>query len=162
MAGKNREDTEYEELYNQLKRLNIPLLTLDKNWHDLFPEGKPDEIEKLEKEVNNALKNRGKARTEKEELNNLKQTLLKQIVDNMDAEENSRASKKVEKSKKLIEEINDKLILIEDRELSLPDELQEANTKLFMEGMEELFGKVIQNKKDMDCLLYTSPSPRDS
>lgn len=70
----------------------------------------------------------------------------------MDAEENSKASKKIEKSRELIEEINDKLILIEDRELSIPNELQEANARLLMEGMEELLGKVVDNERDIENL----------
>ncbi|MFQ9934112.1 MAG: hypothetical protein ACLRVQ_06735 [Lachnospiraceae bacterium] len=152
MAGKGIEDADYEEIYNEIIREDMPVVTLDKGWHDLFLEGKSKEIDRLEKEVNNALKGQGRVRTEKEELNKLKQTLLKQIVDNMDAEENSKASKKIEKSRELIEEINDKLILIEDRALSIPNELQEANARLLMEGMEELLGKVVDNERDIENL----------
>lgn len=148
---KSEEDTR-EQFFNAVKKSNIPLLTLDKGWHDLFYEGKPKEIERLEKELNDAIKSQGKINSEKEELNNLKQTLLKQIMDNMDAGENSRASKKIEKSKELIGDINDKLILLEDKQLDAPDIIRTANAKLLMAGMDELCRKNIETKKEIEEL----------
>lgn len=152
MARRADDDIDYDAIYNELMLMNIPLLTLDKGWHDLFFEGKSKEIEKLERELNNALKSQGRINSEREELNRLKQTLMKQIVDNMDAGDNSKASRKVEKSRDLIEEINDKLILIEDKQLSTPDNIREANTKLLMEGMDELCRRTGKNEEEIDEL----------
>lgn len=152
MARRENGETGYEEIYNEIKALRIPVLTLNKNWHDLFFEGKSREIERLEKELNNALKTQGKVNTERIELNQLKQTLMKQILENMDAQENTKESKKVEKSKELIEEINDKLILLEDKGLDVPDEIREANINLLMAGMEELCTKSMKNEGEIEEL----------
>ena len=77
---------------------------------------------------------------------------MKQILENMDAEENSAASKKVEKSRQLIDEINDKLILLEDRQLDLPEEIQDANARLMMAGMREVLSTTVQNTEDIEEL----------
>lgn len=152
MARKTYDDIDYEALYNELRLINIPILTLDKGWHDMFPEGKPKEIQRLEKELTTALKGQGKVKNDREELNNLKKTLMKQILENMDAEENSSASKKVEKSRQLIDEINDKLILLEDRQLDLPEEIQDTNARLMMAGMREVLSTTVQNTADIEEL----------
>ena len=149
MARKTYDEIDYEALYNELRMINIPVLTLDKGWHDMFWDGKPKEVQKLEKELTNALKGQGKVKNDREELNSLKKTLLKQILDNMDAEENSIASKKVEKSRQLIDEINDKLILLEDRQLDLPEEIQDTNARLMMAGLKEVLGTTVQNTEDI-------------
>lgn len=152
MAKRHRDFISYEDVYNELAAMNIPVLTLDKGWHELFPYGKTKELEALEKKLNNAMKNQGRVNFEKKELKQLKQTLINQIVDNMDAGENSRASKKLEKSKELIEEINDKLILLEDSQLGIPTEIKDANVELLMEGMRELCEKTIDNGEEIDQL----------
>ncbi len=152
MAKKNYEDLTYETLYDELRMVNMPVLTLDKGWHDLFWEGKSKEVQKLEKELTAALKGQGKVKNDREELNNLKRTLMKQIIDNMDAEENSKASKKVEKSRQLIDEINDKLILLEDRQLDLPEEIQDTNARLMMAGMKDVLSTTIQNTEEINEL----------
>lgn len=152
MSKKAYDEINYETLYDELRMINMPILTLDKGWHDLFWEGKSKEIQRLEKELTNALKGQGKVKSDREELNTLKKTLMKQIVDNMDAGENSRASKKLEKSKQLIEEINDKLILLEDRQLDLPEEIQDANARLMMAGMKEVLTSAMENNDDIDEL----------
>lgn len=38
MAGKGIEDADYEEIYNEIIREDMPVVTLDKGWHDLFLE----------------------------------------------------------------------------------------------------------------------------
>ena len=149
MARKTYDDIDYEALYNELRMINIPVLVLDKGWHDLFWDGKPKEIQRLEKELTTALKGQGKVKIDREELNNLKKALMKQIIENMDAEENTIESKKVEKSKKLIDEINDKLILLEDRQLDLPEEIQDTNARLMMAGLKEVLSTTVQNIDDI-------------
>jgi hypothetical protein len=152
MSKRTYEEIDYEALYDELRKINMPILTLDKGWHDLFWEGKSKEIQRLEKELTTSLKGQGKIKNDREELNNLKKTLMKQIVENMDAGENSKASKKMEKSKQLIDEINDRLILLEDKQLDLPDEIQDANAKLMLAGMKEMLPKAVKNTSDIEEL----------
>ncbi len=153
MAKKeNNNVEEYNALCNELKRTRLPILTLDKRWLNLFEENKSKEIMRLEKELNNAVKVQGRINTERESLKNLKKKLMSEIVVNMDATENSRIAKKMERSKQLIEEINDKLILIEDDELSLPTQIRDANANLATEGVMELCKKNIKNEEDIAYL----------
>ncbi len=143
---------DYNALCNELKRTRLPILTLDKKWLDLFEEGKTKEIMRLEKELNNVVKVQGRINSEREDLKNLKRNLMSEIVVNMDAVGNSRIAKKMEKSKQLIEEINDKLILIEDNELSLPTQVRDANVNLAAEGVKEICKKSIKNDEDISYL----------
>lgn len=154
--AKKYEDDEYiflEEILKKLKRSNIPTLTLDIKWQSIFnTHDKSSKIAKLEKKVNEALKSVGRVNTDKADLKKLKKKLMKEIVENMDSAENTRASKKVVKSKELIEEINDKLILLEDEELDLPDRLAEANAELALESMSEIFDRYEENCEDIETL----------
>ena len=75
-----------------------------------------------------------------------------EIVQNMNSPENTRADKKIKKSKELIEEINDKLILLEDEELDLPSKFDEANAELALESMKEIFDKYEENEEDIETL----------
>lgn len=154
--AKRYEDGDYvtlEEILEKLKRSNIPTLTLDIKWQSIFnTSDKSSKIAKLEKKVNDALKSVGRVNTDRADLKKLKKKLMKEIVENMDSPENSRASKKVLKSKELIEEINDKLILLEDEELDLPDRLAEANAELALESMSEMFDRYEENSEDIETL----------
>lgn len=77
---------------------------------------------------------------------------MKEIVSNMDAEENSRARKKVDKSKELIEDINDELLLLQDKELDVPSNINNANALLAYQSLEEIYNKIKKNDDDIDSL----------
>lgn len=154
--AKYYDDDEYitiEEILKKLKRSRIPMLTLDIRWQQVFnTPDKSSKIAKLEKKVNEAMKSVGRVNNDKADLKKLKKKLMQEIMENMDSPENSRASKKVVKSRELIEEINDKLILLEDEELDLPDRLDEANAELALESMREIFDRYEDNRDDIETL----------
>ena len=128
-------------------------MTLDIKWQSIFNTNeKSARISKLEKKINDVMKSRGRINTDKTDLKKMKKRLMNEIMENMDSPENSRASKKVLKSKELIEEINDKLILLEDEELDIPDKLAEANAELAFESMREIFDKYEENAEDIRSL----------
>ena len=77
---------------------------------------------------------------------------MKGIVSNMDAPDNSRAAKKVDKSKELIDDINDQLVLLEDKELDLPRKLNEANAMLAYRSLEELVTRQEEYEDDLKSL----------
>ena len=153
---KKKDYEEYIELEDILEHLNmckIPALTLDIRWQSIFnTEDKSSKIAKLEKKVNEALKSRGRITTDRKDLIKLKKQLMNEIVRNMNSPENSRADKKIRKSKELIEEINNKLILLEDEELDLPGKFEEANAELALESMKEIFDKYEENQEDIETL----------
>ena len=154
--AKYYDDDEYitiEEILKKLKSSRIPTLTLDIRWQQVFnTPDKSSKIAKLEKKVNEAMKSVGRVNNDKADLKKLKKKLMQEIMENMDSPENSRASKKVVKSRELIEEINDKLILLEDEELDLPDRLDEANAELALESMREIFDRYEDNRDDIETL----------
>lgn len=154
--AKYYDDDEYitiEEILKKLKRSRIPTLTLDIRWQQVFnTPDKSSKIAKLEKKVKEAMKSVGRVNNDKADLKKLKKKLMQEIMENMDSPENSRASKKVVKSRELIEEINDKLILLEDEELDLPDRLDEANAELALESMREIFDRYEDNRDDIETL----------
>ena len=91
------ENIPVEEL---LKGKKIPILVLDQRWHKLFPGGKkPADIQVLEKELNELLKEQGKRVNTIKGLKTGKKKLMDAIVSGMN-EENS--DKKKNKQQKLL------------------------------------------------------------
>lgn len=126
----------YEAILARIRNLHLPLLTLDRKWYLLFSGGKPKSIMMIEDELNDAIKSQGRIKEEKQQLNHLKKKLMNEIVNNMNEPEDSDGFKRMEKSRDLIQEINDKLILLENDELDIPDMMREKNAELAMETME--------------------------
>lgn len=153
MAKREYDIVTKEEIIELIRKSKLPVLTLDRRWLNLFnTDEKSDEIKILEKKVNTSLKSQGTINTKRDELIGLKKTLMKEIVSNMDAEENSRARKKVDKSKELIEDINDELLLLQDKELDVPANINNANALLAYQSLEEMYNKIKKNDEDIDSL----------
>lgn len=153
MAKREYDIVTKEEIIELIKKSRLPVLTLDRKWLNIFnTDEKSDEIAILEKKVNTSLKSQGTINTKRDELIGLKKTLMKEIVSNMDAEENSRARKKVDKSKELIEDINDELLLLQDKELDVPSNINNANALLAYQSLEEIYNKIKKNEDDIDSL----------
>ncbi|MDY5575911.1 MAG: hypothetical protein SPF70_00310 [Lachnospiraceae bacterium] len=138
MARRKEENRieKYEAILARIRNLHLPLLTLDRKWYLLFSGGKPKSIMMIEDELNDAIKSQGRIKEEKQQLNHLKKKLMNEIVNNMNEPEDSDGFKRMEKSRDLIQEINDKLILLENDELDIPDMMREKNAELAMETME--------------------------
>lgn len=149
--SRNRDESEnrYERILLKIQNLRLPLLTLDRKWHLLFNGEKPHSIQEIEKDLNEAIKSQARIKEEKKKLNSLKQKLMKQIVENMNAPEDSTKFRVMEKSRDLIEEINDKLILLENDELDIPLTLREKNAELAMETMELFYEGIADDLEEI-------------
>jgi hypothetical protein len=134
--ARRKEEERYDLILARIRNLRLPLLTLDQKWYRLFSKKKPKTIAETEKNLNEAVKRQGKIREEKSKLNSLKKTLMQDIVQNMNAPEGTKEFKKLEKSRDFIQEINDKIVLLENEELDLPTEIREQNAQLAMDTME--------------------------
>ncbi len=158
LRRKNKEVLEEEEQISELelllKKRQIPILTLDARWHQLFPEeNKSDVIKKCESEVNHLLKNRGKTTNEIEELKKLKSKLMQNIVDNMqqaDGEDEKQRERMLEKSQQLIKEANRKLNVLEKKQGDIPEQLENANERLLTSTIEECYEKMDSNKEELE------------
>ena len=154
--ARKRNDEEYiqlDDIIRKIKKRHMAPLTLDVKWQAIFnTPDKPANIAKLEKQLNDIIKRQGGITNDRKDLKRIKKQLMQEIVDNMDSPENSRAEKKVRKSKELIEDINDKLILLEDEELDIPDNMAEVNAQLMLESMSEILDSYEENEEDIEVL----------
>lgn len=149
--GKQAKENTLEDLL--LKGKNIPILTLDNRWHQLFPsKDKPSHISKLESEVNSLLKRQGKVSSELKELSNLKKNLMQEIVNNMEETIESKEAfrqKKLEKSRRIIKEINEKIEKLEVEYEELPKVIREANRELLLSSIMICYERINNNRKEL-------------
>jgi hypothetical protein len=150
---KHMPEIDVNKFKKALNGKKVPLLVLDHKWHHLFQgEEKPEEMAEYEKLVNEYLQQQGSATQQLKELKKLKNTLMQNIVDNMDGadarKEDSIQSKKLTETKRLIEEANEKMEELEDSLIELPRLLKEANTQLMVSGMAYIYEKLHTNSTE--------------
>ncbi|HBA69070.1 MAG TPA: hypothetical protein DCZ40_06910 [Lachnospiraceae bacterium] len=134
---------------------NIPLLTLDNKWHQLFTQAQteiPAEIRRGEEKLNELIKRQGKLNTESKEIRKLKKRLMTEIMDLADStggNPDAASEKKMEDNRRLINECNEKL---EDyaRELRLlPEEISSVNQKLMLRTMDICYQRIAENTREI-------------
>ncbi len=126
----------------------IPLLVLDHKWHHIFAgEKKPKEIIDLELKLNDLLKRQAAVKSEIKEYKKLKNDMMKSIVGNMEGTEktNSVEEMKLDESKRLIEELNEKIDKANDTLLEIPDQLSDVNLELMLDTMSFCYDKLHAN-----------------
>lgn len=135
---------------------NIPLLTLDNKWHQLFTQAQaqiPAEVRRGEEKLNELIKRQGKLNTESKEIRALKKKLMGEIMDLADAaggNPDAKTEKKMEEKRRLINECNEKL---EDYSMELkllPEEIAQTNYKLMLATMDVCYRKIAENTKEID------------
>lgn len=155
MAKKETESS-YENFENLVDLKKIPILPLDNRWHQLFPDNlKTPRIKKLEKEVMNLVKRESGVSREIKSLVGLKKKLMKEIVDNMeetDDENEKLRQKKLDASRKLIEDINNKNTELENEKYQLPYRLMKVNEELLMESIENCYTRLSNNEMQIEAL----------
>lgn len=144
------------EIRRIIRNSNVPILTLDSRWHELFPEfRKTNRIKELEKQINDLLKKQGKVTDDRKEMKKLKQRLMEEIIFNISEEggETGRLKqKKQEKSQKLILEINEKLEECEEELELLPEKLKRANEELLIESLHIWNEEMNQNNEQIEAI----------
>ena len=137
----------YEEIRALFANTSVPLVTVDKRWHELFPEKyKSSKIKSLEADVKSLVKKQGKLVNENKDLKRAKKKLMSDIVKNMEDAENPV----IIKGKKLMEELNEKILINEDELAKIPYELREANEKLMAYSMLECYERMLENREKID------------
>ncbi len=128
----------------------IPVLILDSKWHQLFKKaGITPEIEKLEKELTDLLKRQGRINSELKDLKKIKGELMNNIVSSMD-ESDDKSEKKVNDSKRLINESNDKMDALEDELLELPRQIDSVNKELMIQTMALCYETLSENTDEIE------------
>ena len=136
------------------KRVHI--LTLDNRWHELFSDKKKiRKIVELEKKLNKLISEQGQLTNDLKEYSLLKKKMMVDIVDNMKEaieDEDDNAINEMQKSKKYINDIKDKLDKIEGRMGNLPREIQDINKELLEYTMQDCYMRMYDTKKELDEL----------
>ncbi len=144
-----------EEVYvSALEGKNIPILTLDNKWHQLFTQTEmTPEIEQLADELNALVERDGKMRTETKDIKRLKKKLLNEIVPLRDKASNSDDSSAIEKEiqdrTRLINECNERLDDHSGELLQLSKEIYEVDYKLMLETMKVCYERLHDNTEDI-------------
>lgn len=144
-----------EEFRQALRGHSVPILILDPKWHRLFAiHGKTEQIKEIEKSLGGFLAEQGKVNQELKDLKNLKNSLLDSIRRNMDGanEENTDPlqTRKLEENRRLVEEINEKIAVCEDRLLELPHVIGDTNEQLMLASMDYCYEKMRVNEREAD------------
>lgn len=134
---------------------NIPILTLDNKWHQLFSRmEKTSEIISLEEELNVLLRRRGKLNSELKEIKALKKKLMDDIMvsaDILDKDSNNKKEeKKLEEAKRLLNECNDLLNSNEEELVDLPRSIYLKNQELMLVTMEICYDQMHTNTKEIE------------
>ncbi len=138
-----------------LEGKNIPILTLDNKWHQLFSKmEKTEEIIEIEGELNSLLRRQGKLNSELKEIKALKKKLMDEIMvsaDILDKDANNRKEeKKLEESKRLLTECNEKMGSDEEELIDLPRTIYQKNQELMLKTMEICYEEIHTNAKEIE------------
>lgn len=139
-----------EDSFRQaLKNKKVPILVLDQKWHRLFAvHGKPEEVRETEAEVNRLLARQGKLNTDLKDCKKLKNKLMSGIVQNMDENGDSSRNKKLEESKRMIDEANEKIEAWEEELADIPFQIRDANERLMLFSMDYFYDKLRVNAEE--------------
>lgn len=143
-----------EEIFKPaIKGRNIPVLTLDNKWHQLFTQAnQTPRIEKMQNDLNDLLKRQGKLNFEIKDIKRLKKKLMDQIVELRDSAEytdDSVASRKLDEYTRLINECKEKIGACQDELLDLPKEIDRINYELMLETMEVCYDLIRRNTEQI-------------
>lgn len=145
---------ESEEFRASLEKVQLPILILDKKWHQLFQMiGKNQDIKDAEEQVNHLLKEQGRLNQDIKEFKKIKSNLMDEIVANMDQLDEKRTDDKrdiIEKNQKMIEEVNRKLDEASDALLDIPNLLKEENEKLMVYCMDYCYDLLKSNGEKIE------------
>lgn len=134
----------------------IPLLTLDNKWHQLFTQAQteiPAEVQRGEAKLNELIKRQGKLTTESKDIRKVKKRLMTDIMEMADlsgGNPDATTEKKMEDNRRLINECNERL---EDyaRELRLlPEEIAQINHRLMLITMDICYKRIAENTREID------------
>ncbi|MCR5032692.1 MAG: hypothetical protein K6A92_07510 [Lachnospiraceae bacterium] len=130
-----------------LEGKNIPVLTLDHKWHQLFTQaGMTEEIEELANHLNELVQEQGRLNNEEKKVKKIKNKLMDEIVQLAD----EGSEDELKEHKRLIEECNEKLDANADRLIELPREIAQANRKLMLSSMEVCYERMKDNSEKID------------
>ncbi len=143
-------------LMEELKHTQVPILILDKLWHDIFPEEqKTKQIVKLEKKLNDLIKEQGQLNNDRKGYLKLKKDMMKEILELTSAayeENDDTAKEKMSKDQQYILEINEKIEQISTQLKVLPEKIQKANNNLLEESVKICYARMSKGRGEIKIL----------
>jgi predicted RNase H-like nuclease (RuvC/YqgF family) len=141
----------------------VPLVILDNKWHQLFQgELRTLTLTNLENKLNKLLRRQGQLYNELKEMESAKKTLMDKILENMNPEADKPSGilkgKKLDASRRLITDLNQKLSAGEKELEELPIKIDDVNKMLLIEGMRICYKALRDNKqsiKQIDAWIYS-------
>lgn len=137
-----------------LEKTKVPILTLDNNWHRLFTQtNATSEIKKLEKKLNELLKEQGKVNTEEKKLKAVKRKLMDEIIqlaDRYDGQRDDAVQKTMDRRKEMVEECNKRLEDLAEENQNIPQEIEKVNYQLMLKTMELCYKRLEENRKEIE------------
>lgn len=151
---KNQEDVLTEQNIRALEKIQVPLLTIDPRWHQLFPEHlKTKTLIKKEKYLNKLIKKQGQTNNDLKEYEKAKKVIMQNVLKNMtDGQENDSPirGKKQDANQKLLDELEEKIqdaVAIQDE---IPLQIRRANQDLLIESMRICYKTLLENTKEIE------------
>lgn len=136
-----------------VKDKKLPILTLDGRWHELFSEDqKTQEMKELEQQVNNLLKKQGKLVNDIKDMKKLKNSLLNEIMENMNVGYDAvgkAKEKKLDKNKQFVNELNVKIDAAMEELAEIPYQIKEVNEELMTESINCFYTCIESNKVEL-------------
>ncbi len=144
-----------DEIYKRaLAKTKIPLLVLDNNWHKLFTQtDETPEIRKLEKKLNELLKEQGKSNTEQKKLKACKRKLMDEIIqlaDRYGGSMDEAIEREMDRHRRLVEECNGRLEQLQENTGDNEEEIEETNYQLMLKTMELCYKRLEENRKEIE------------
>ena len=144
-----------DEIYKRaLAKTKIPLLVLDNNWHKLFTQtDETPEIRKLEKKLNELLKEQGKSNTEQKKLKACKRKLMDEIIqlaDRYGGRMDEAIEREMDRHRRLVEECNGRLEQLQENTGDNEEEIEETNYQLMLKTMELCYKRLEENRKEIE------------
>lgn len=139
-----------------LRHSRVPILILDKVWHNIFPPGKKTKvILQLEETLNTLLKQQGKLNNDLKDYLKIKKKLMDEILElttEAFTNQNESAKREMERNQRNILEINEKLEQIQNRLNILPEEIQEINGRLLEESVKICYKEMKEHQESLNEL----------
>lgn len=144
---------EEKHFQEYLKNVRIPVLVLDQKWHRLFAlTGKPDQVLEKEQQLTALLQEQGKCNQEHKDLKRIKNQLMSNIVENMEGvdeeHKTEKSTQKIEETKRLLEETNSRMDIVEEQLLELPKQIKQLNDELMIDTMEFSYERLRLNQQE--------------
>lgn len=144
-----------------VQSLNLPILTLDPQWHALFVHvDKSAEVRRYEHQLTELLKEQGKLNSENKEMQGKKKILMNQIIYNMSISDEETVQRKNDQGN-MIENINTQMVQNQDALSVLPEQIKQINALLLLATFRQVYVQVDANKKRLDTLNFDIASLRD-